>query len=66
MTYDALAELIAKMTPEQRKRPAVIAMRQTGEVAEVSRLGPIEDFNGTELPDQMVISYDARKEAAIF
>jgi len=66
MTYEKLAEEIAKMTPEQRKRPAVIAMQVTGEVAEVKEILPIEDFNGVELPDQKVIWYDKYSEAKVF
>ena len=66
MTYKELAEVILSLTPEQLNRPAVIAMQQTGEVAEVKSLDPIETFNGTELKDQHVISYDARKDPNIF
>jgi hypothetical protein len=66
MTYDQLADAISKMTPNQKKRPAVIAMQQTGEVAEIESLGKIEDFNGTELPEQMVIWYENQKDPDIF
>lgn len=66
MTFDQLGKKIAKMTPEQRKRPAVIAMQRTGEVAEVDEIGKIGDFNGENLPNQMVIWYENRAEPKIF
>ena len=69
MTFNQLAKQIAKLTPAQRKRPAVIAMQQTGEVAEIDEICKIGDFRGKDgenLPDQMVIWYDNRSEPKIF
>ncbi len=66
MTFQKLYEEIGQMTPEQRQRPAVIAMQLTGEVAEVIALRRIADFNDTQLPDQLTIWYDRHLDPAIF
>jgi DNA replication initiation complex subunit (GINS family) len=58
MTWDQLAERINQMTPEERKLSAGIAMMQTGEVAHVKRISTMEDFNGVERKDQLIIIYD--------
>jgi hypothetical protein len=47
MTYEKLGELIAAMTPEQRAKPALIPIKETGETAEITELsgGFTEDEN---------------------
>jgi hypothetical protein len=55
MTYDKLAELISNMTPEQRAKPAVVPINETGETAEITELTPINDFNGSDDQDQLVL-----------
>lgn len=55
MTYEDLAAVIAKMTPEQRKKTAVVAEYDYGTAVPVESLVPLEDFNGQEEKDQLVI-----------
>lgn len=38
MTYDELAAEIAKMSPEERQRPAVVALPDSGEVVEITHI----------------------------
>lgn len=65
LTYEELAQRIAAMTPEQRRRPAVVAMQNTGEVAGITDIVPIEEFNGVELPNQMAVWYDNHSDPPI-
>lgn len=65
MTFQKLYEEIGNLTPQQRQRPAVIGMRQTGEAAEIKSLIPIKEFNDTQLPNQFTLMYDNYRDPAI-
>jgi hypothetical protein len=66
MTYDELAAEIAKMSPEERQRPAVVALPDSGEVVEITHISPIVVFNDVDLPLQQVLVYDECYEPKVF